>query len=236
MAKKSKRHGKTPKAHAHTKAVMKKRAAKKAGTKSKSPATSSKTTSAKGRSDRDVLVAELKRRREAMMAWPLRTAYKPKLKPTGKDTAASLRVGKFIEATGLLNVRRLIEFVDEFADAALVEGYIVLAIGGVHEHAWVVHRGKIIDPTWPDGKHKYFPGLEFEGRGVIAEFDEISVREKFRVPDAPFFYAFGWGGLDSPHMIDAYIKALKADGLTGQYLQQLQARAAKLSTRREVAP
>jgi hypothetical protein len=72
--------------------------------------------------------------------------------------------------------------------------------GTYFEHGWVVHWGKIIDPTLPDEDYEYFPGLEFIGRESIAVFDRVSLQASRRTREDPFFYAFGWGGQHSPHM------------------------------------
>lgn len=143
-------------------------------------------------------------------AWHLLDAYEPTLQPEGKDVAASRRAKTLISSVPMacwFNARRLIEVVDEFAEAALVEGYVVSPAGRVFEHGWIVHGGRIIDPTLPDDPYEYFAGLEFIGRTCIAEFDKISRRDQRRKRDDPFFNAFGWGGHDSPHMKNASDRA-----------------------------
>lgn len=141
---------------------------------------------------------------EAVEAWHLLDSYGPTLAASVKDVEASRRAKKLISSVQMacwFNARRLIEVVDEFADAALVEGYVVSAEEGTYfEHGWVVHGGKIIDPTLPDEDYEYFPGVEFIGRESIAVFDRVSLQDSRRTREDPFFYAFGWGGQQNPHM------------------------------------
>ena len=145
---------------------------------------------------------------KAAEAWHLLDSYGPTLVPSEKDFAASRRAGKLISSVPTacwFNARRLIEVVDEFTDAALIEGYVMSAEEGRYfEHGWVVHCGKIIDPTLPDEDYEYFAGLEFIGRQSIAAFDRVSLQESRRTREDPFFHAFGWGGQDSPHMRNAH--------------------------------
>jgi len=88
---------------------------------------------------------------EASRAWHLLESYGPTLVTAEKDREASRRAKKLISSVPQacwFNARRLIEVVDEYADAALIEGYVFSAEEGDYfEHGWVVHRGKIIDPT-----------------------------------------------------------------------------------------
>lgn len=144
---------------------------------------------------------------ETTRAWPLVDSHGPTLAPSGKDFEASRRAKRLISAVPTacwFNARRLIEVVDEFADAALIEGYVVSVEEGTYfEHGWVVHRGMIIDPTLPDEDYEYFAGLEFIGRDSIATFDRVSLHDCRRTRDDPFFHAFGWGGVESPHMTKA---------------------------------
>jgi len=144
---------------------------------------------------------------EAAETWHLLDSFGPTLKPSEKDVEASRRTKRLISSVPTacwFNARRLIEVVDEFADAALVEGYVVSAAEGRYfEHGWVVHRGKIIDPTLPDEDYEYFAGLEFIGRESVAMFDRVSLQDSRRTREDPFFHAFGWGGQDSPSMKNA---------------------------------
>lgn len=146
--------------------------------------------------------------RESAEAWSLLESYGPTLVTAEKDREASRRAKKLISSVPKacwFNARRLIEVVDEFAGAALIEGYVVSAEkGSQFEHGWVVHGGKIIDPTLPDEDYEYFAGLEFVGRESIAVFDRVSLQDSRRTREDPFFHAFGWGGQDSPHMRNAH--------------------------------
>lgn len=148
---------------------------------------------------------------EAARAWHLLDSYGPTLAPSGKDFEASRRAKKLISSVPMacwFNARRLIEVVDEFSDAALIEGYVFSAEEGTYfEHGWVVHRGKIIDPTLPDEDYEYFAGLEFIGRESIAVFDRVSLQDSRRTREDPFFHAFGWGGQGSPSMKNARLAA-----------------------------
>lgn len=144
-------------------------------------------------------------------AWHLLESYGPTLAPSGKDFEASRRAKKLISSVPMacwFNARRLIEVVEEFADAALIEGYVFAAEEGTYfEHGWVVHRGKIIDPTLPDEDYEYFAGLEFIGRESIAVFDRVSLQDSRRTREDAFFHAFGWGGQGSPSMKNARLAA-----------------------------
>lgn len=148
---------------------------------------------------------------EAARAWHLLGSYGPTLVTAEKDIEASRRAKKLISSVPKacwFNARRLIEIVDEFADAALIEGYVFSAEEGAYfEHGWVVHRGKIIDPTLPDEDCEYFAGLEFIGRESIAVFDRVSLQDSRRTREDPFFHAFGWGGQGSPSMKNARLAA-----------------------------
>jgi hypothetical protein len=143
--------------------------------------------------------------------WHLLDSYAPTLAPLEKDVGASRRAKKLISSVPMacwFNARRLIELVDEYADAALIEGYVFSAEKGTYfEHGWVVHRGKIIDPTLPDEDYEYFAGLEFIGRESIAVFDRVSLQDSRRTREDPFFHAFGWGGQGSPYMKNARLAA-----------------------------
>lgn len=148
---------------------------------------------------------------ESATAWNLLDSYGPTLVTASKDIEASRRAKKLISSVPMacwFNARRLIEVVDEFADAALIEGYVFSAEEGTYfEHGWVVHRGKIIDPTLPDEDYEYFAGLEFIGRESIAVFDRVSLQDSRRTREDPFFHAFGWGGQGSPSMKNARLAA-----------------------------
>ena len=66
------------------------------------------------------------------------------------------------------------------------------------EHGWVVRNGTVIDPTLTSGVVAYFPGLEFRGRRVIEAFLASPRGRECRW--SPFFFAYGWGGWNSPGM------------------------------------
>jgi hypothetical protein len=51
----------------------------------------------------------------------------------------------------------------------------------------------------------YFPGLEFRGRGEIEAFLRTPKGRKCK--RSPFFFAFGWGGQESPSFRRCYEQA-----------------------------
>lgn len=125
--------------------------------------------------------------------------WRPTSQPAAKDQDESARVGRAIRARRgrcWFNARRAIMRLDEYADAKYVEGLAVLDGFYPIEHGWVVLGGTIIDPTLPHRLVVYFPGLEFPGRGGIAEFLATGPGRKCK--RTPFLYAFGWGGNFSP--------------------------------------
>ena len=119
--------------------------------------------------------------------------------PTKKDVQESLRVFTTIKAAPSqcwFNSRKAIRRLDDYADASYVEGWALFFKGLAIEHGWLVKDNKIIDPTLPSDGGLYFPGLEFKGRAGIEEF--LQTPEGKKVKRSPFFYAFGWGGMQSP--------------------------------------
>jgi hypothetical protein len=136
--------------------------------------------------------------------------WQPTRRAPAKDVAESARVGRAIRAVPQacwFNARRAILWLDEYADASYVEGWAVL--GDCHlpiEHGWLVRADAIIDPTLPEERAAYYPGLEFQGRQGIAEFLRTARGRRYR--DRPFFYAFGWGGTGSPSFKAAQEAAL----------------------------
>jgi hypothetical protein len=138
--------------------------------------------------------------REFFLGW------QPVTKVTGKDIEVSVRVGKMIRALPKLcwrNALRVVQKLDEYAEASYMEG--IACVNGCTpiEHGWVcLPDGTVIDPTLPKRPGVYFPGLEFQGREGIAEFDATPQARAYKEP--PFFYAFGWGGEHSPGMRDAW--------------------------------
>ena len=72
------------------------------------------------------------------------------------------------------------------------------------------HDGIVIDPTLPDDKMVYFPGLRFTGGRGIAE--AIQIPKKDWCEDLPIFYRFGWGGIESPEFRAAIVAANRYAG------------------------
>jgi hypothetical protein len=127
-----------------------------------------------------------------------------------KDAAESRRVGRAIRAIQKqcwFNARRAILRLGEYADAGYVEGWAVVN-GLPMEHGWIVRDGVVIDPTLPDAVVVYFPGLEFQGRDGIHEF--LASKLGRGCKKSPFFYAFGWGGCQSPSFSQAQADAWNA--------------------------
>ena len=126
-----------------------------------------------------------------------------------KDVKESKRVRKLVGVKVkqcYLNAFRVIQNVPEYAKADYVEGMAVL--GGLPiEHGWVEKNGIIIDPTLPDDQGEYFPGLRFSGEYGLAE-----ALQRFKSPELPFFYHFGWGGVDCPEFKGALIAAYRHAG------------------------
>ena len=70
-----------------------------------------------------------------------------------------------------MNALRVVQKLDDYADASYVEGVASLNGGPLIEHGWVcLSDGTVIDPTTPRRSGAYFPGLEFRGRAGIEEF------------------------------------------------------------------
>lgn len=132
--------------------------------------------------------------------------WAPTTVATTKDVAESAQVGRKIRAIAKrcwLNARKAIMKLDEYAEASLIEGWALLPSGMAIEHGWVVRQdGVIIDPTLPDADALYFTGLEWKGRAGIKEF--LATEQGRLHRKEPFFFAFGWGGMDSPSMRKCY--------------------------------
>lgn len=129
----------------------------------------------------------------------LSDGWGPRSRPARIDAAESRRVARAIKARQKecwRNAYRAILTLDEYADASYVEGHVVTKSGMSFEHGWVVLADTIIDPTLPDRIGVYFPGLEFCGRAGIADF--LALMPQIEDEEPPFFYAFGWGGENSP--------------------------------------
>jgi hypothetical protein len=100
------------------------------------------------------------------------------------------------------NVRRAILRLAEYNEASYIEGWVMDHVGLAFEHGWIVKDGKIIDPTLPTQVAVYFPGLEIKGRKGIEEF--LATPQGKKCKRSPFFFAFGWGGMDHPGMRRAW--------------------------------
>ncbi len=105
---------------------------------------------------------------------------------------------------------RVIWYVPEYGEADYVEGYAVIGSNFCIEHGWVEHDGIVIDPTLPDDKMAYFPGLRFTGGLGIAEAMQIPKEDWCE--DLPIFYRFGWGGIESPEFRAAIVAAHRYAG------------------------
>jgi hypothetical protein len=124
----------------------------------------------------------------------------------GKDFEESSRVGRAIDAIPKLcwrNARRVAQRLDDYQESSYIEGIACLNGCPPLEHSWVCRTdGTIIDPTLPRHDGVYFPGLEFRGRAGISHF--LSTRRGRHCMSSPFFYAFGWGGNNSPGIRSAW--------------------------------
>lgn len=126
-----------------------------------------------------------------------------------KDVSESLRLAARIKAAPTqcwFNARKAVLKLKDYADASYVEGWAVFKDGMAIEHGWVMKGGRIIDPTLPDVEATYFPGLEFQGKAGIEEF--LETPQGKQVCKSPFFFAFGWGGMDSPSFSKSFCKAM----------------------------
>jgi hypothetical protein len=131
--------------------------------------------------------------------------WQPSIVVSGKDIEESCRVGRAIHAIPKqcwLNARKAIMTLEEYAYASLIEGWAVVAGALPIEHAWIVRDGVLVDPTLPSESIEYFAGLEFRGRSGIEAFLMTPRGSKCR--KTAFFYAFGWGGMESPSFQSCY--------------------------------
>lgn len=116
------------------------------------------------------------------------------------------------------NAARVVQRVPGYEHATYVEGIAVSEIGMLIEHGWVEHDGEILDPTLPDEKMAYFPGLRFEGREGLTEGMKRPKQHKSD-PDVPIFFRYGWGGCESLEFCQAWDNAwayVAAGGLKGE--------------------
>lgn len=134
--------------------------------------------------------------------------WQPTTVASEKDFFESARVGRKVRAATKqcwFNARKVVQKLDDYAEASYVEGWAILNRFPI-EHGWIVHEGRIIDPTLPDKEGMYFPGLEFRGRRGMEEFLATAQGKKCR--KSPFFFAFGWGGMMSPSFRKCYEDAM----------------------------
>jgi hypothetical protein len=122
-----------------------------------------------------------------------------------KNVEESARLGREVGAVAqqcFRNAFKVIEYVPGYENAWYVEG--VVACGPLlTEHGWVERDGEVLDPTRPDGRMAYFPGLRFRGQAGVAEALRLPKPSRTD-PDLPFLYRFGWGGYESPEFRRAW--------------------------------
>jgi len=131
-----------------------------------------------------------------------------------KNVEESQRVGERVRAKAkqcYYNAFHIIMTLPEYANADYVEGIAVMG-GLIIEHGWVEKDGAIIDPTLPDRKAVYFPGLRFRGDAGLAMALQIP-KPEYTTEDFPIFYRFGWGGIDSPEFRAALVAANRYAGM-----------------------
>lgn len=136
--------------------------------------------------------------------------WQPVTPVVSKDIEESIRVRRLIGARKKMcfqNAHRVVQELEGYANASYVEG--IACMGGgvlVIEHGWVCRPdGIVIDPTLPSHEIQYFPGLEFCGRSGIAQY--LATERGSQTNRVPFFYAFGWGGSNSPSYNEAWRQA-----------------------------
>ena len=116
------------------------------------------------------------------------------------------------------NAWRALRDLPELAGALYVDGYAVDRMHDVHaslgviEHGWIELDGRIVDPTLHDDREPlaYYPGLRFTLGELHTAMHTIP---KTTNEDLPIFYRLGWGGQDSPDMMQAAALAYDAAGL-----------------------
>jgi hypothetical protein len=142
--------------------------------------------------------------------------------PMHKDIGQSKTLAKRVRSRAkqcFFNCWRVIERLEEYAEATYVEGLAVnrrSRLVLVIEHAWIEHQGVLLDPTLPERDLEYFPGLRFVGRNGLAEATALPTLElgalvigadgvvaAAALPDLrgcgkgpPIFHKFGLGGAE----------------------------------------
>ena len=137
--------------------------------------------------------------------------WQPTLPVCEKDVGESVHLGNHIRAVPMqcwFNARRAVLKLTDYADAAYVEGWALPEGMAPLEHAWLVRAGAVVDPTLPSRRVTYFPGLEFRGRAGIDDF--LRTPQGKECKRSPFFYAFGWGGMDNPSFRRCFEDAQRA--------------------------
>ena len=132
-----------------------------------------------------------------------------------KDIAESKRTRKLVGARAkqcYLSAFRVIQEVEEYANADYVEGIAVIEGVMVIEHGWVEKDGMVVDPTLPSDNIAYFAGLRFQGQRELAEALQIPKPSR-TTEDFPIFYRFGWGGIESPEFRAALVSANRYAGM-----------------------
>lgn len=94
----------------------------------------------------------------------------------------------------------------ELSIGRYVEGYTVDESGLIAGHGWIELGSRIIDPTAYERTLTYFPGLRFSRSQAWQAMVTIPKPEYVR-EDLPIYYRFGWGGCDSPDMMQAWASA-----------------------------
>src|SRR5262245_7780199 len=131
--------------------------------------------------------------------------WQPITEANEKDIEESLRMQRAIRAVPSqcwFNARKVVLKMEQYAHSSYIEGWAILEGCFPIEHGWVVRDGVIVDPTLPDCRTAYFPGLEFNGRTGINEF--LATPKGKKCKRSPFFFAFGFGGMDSPSFRRCY--------------------------------
>ncbi len=101
------------------------------------------------------------------------------------------------------NAFKILLYCDEYEyEAVYVEGIFVDTVASFEiEHGWLEVDGQIVDPTLPLHDGVYFPGLRYKG---MQELSPAMREARDHQPNGvPIFYAFGWGGHDSPEFRSA---------------------------------